>query len=92
MANRGQTEICNGKAYQIFTRDDKKLLYIRNICVLRNPISTIMSMNYYYKVNVHVTFSNTVTILYTFHWRHKTRDVNKYMDGLIVYQKDKMCN
>ena len=80
------------KLVPMFTMEGKKLLYRKKLCVPRKSISTVMHMAHDSKISGHFKFAKTMARLDNFHWRHKARDVKKYIDGCIVCQQYKDSN
>ena len=80
------------KLVPMFTMEGKKLLYRKKLCVPRKSISTVMHMAHDSKISGHFKTAKTMARLDNFHWRHKARDVKKYIDGCIVCQQYKDSN
>ena len=80
------------KLRPLFRRDGKKLLYMNKICVPRKSVSTVLGIAHDSRVAGHFKFAKTMSMLSNFHWRHKARDVKRYVDGCLVCQQFKDSN
>lgn len=70
----------------------KRLLYMNKVCVPRKCVSTILDIAHDSRISGHFKFAKTMSRLSNFHWRHKTRDVKKYVDGCLRCQQFKDSN
>ncbi len=75
-----------------FKVDGKRLFYNGKLCVPRKSVSTIMQIAHDSKVGGHFKFAKTMSRLSNFHWKNKSRDVKKYVDGCITCQQYKDSN
>jgi len=75
-----------------FEKNGSKLLYNGKVCVPRKSISTILNIAHDSKLGGHFKFAKTMSRLSNFHWRHKSRDVKKYVNGCIVCQQFQVTN
>jgi len=75
-----------------FELKDRKLFYNGKLCVPRKSVSTILQIAHDSRVGGHFKFAKTMSRLSNFHWKHKSRDVKKYVDGCIECQQYKDSN
>jgi len=73
----------------MFERDGARLLYQGKLCVPRRAVSSILHMAHDSKIAGHFGFSKTMSRLENYHWRHKGRDVKKYVQGCLTCQQKK---
>lgn len=71
----------------ILITDGNTLHCRRNLCVPGNSISGVVHMAHDSNISPHFEFSKTMERLYSFHRRQKSRAVNKYIAGCIVFQQ-----
>jgi len=76
----------------MFKMKDGKLLYNGKLCVPRKSVSTILQIAHDSRVGGHFKFAKTMSRLTNFHWRHKSRDVKKYVAGCFTCQQYKDTN
>lgn len=76
----------------MFKLEDDKLLCNGKLCVPRKSVSTILQMAHDSRVGGHFKFAKTMSRLINFHWRHKSRDVKKYVAGCLTCQQYKDTN
>ena len=77
------------KILPLFRREGKKLYYEGKLCVPRKSISTILQLAHDAKTSGHFGYLKTLSRLKNFHWKHKGRDVKKYVEGCITCQQKK---
>ena len=80
------------KILPMFTYDGKRLKYQGKICVPRKNVSGILDIAHDSKLGGHFKFAKTMSRLSNFHWRHKARDIKKYVDGCMKCQQYKDSN
>ena len=73
----------------LFHRDGNKLFYDDKLCVPRKAISRIMQLAHDAKTAGHFGYFKTLSRLKNFYWKHKARDVKKYVQGCITCQQKK---
>ena len=76
----------------MFEYRDKKLKYNGKVCVPRKCVSTILGIAHDSRLSGHFKLTKTLSRLSNFHWRHKTRDVRKYVAGCLKCQQFKDSN
>lgn len=76
----------------MFRMEDGKLLYNGMLCVPRKSVSTILQIAHDARVGGHFKYAKTMSRLTNFHWRHKSRDVRKYVAGCFTCQQYKDTN
>ena len=69
------------KILPMFRKEGSRLFYNGKLCVPRRSVSTILQLAHDSKIGGHFKFLKTLSRLTKFHWRHKSRDVRKYVDG-----------
>ncbi len=77
------------KLLPLFHLDGNKLLYQGKLCVPRKAISTVMQLAHDAKTAGHFGYLKTLSRLKNYHWKHKARDVKKYVQGCLVCQQKK---
>lgn len=70
-----------------FKMNGKKILYNGNLRLPGTSVSKILGLAHHSKVSGHLKFAKTMSRITNFHWRHRTRDVNNYVDGCLKGQK-----
>ena len=80
------------KVLPMFSRNGQKLLYNGKVCVPRRSVSSVLQLAHDSKISGHFKFLKTLSRLEKFHWRHKTRDVRKYVDGCMKCQQYRDSN
>ncbi len=70
----------------LFERDGKTLLYEGKLCIPKTSVAPILQMAHDARLVVIFGFSKTLSRLEMYHWRHKTRDVKRYVAGCLVCQ------
>ena len=80
------------KLLPLFKYDKKRLLYQNKVCVPRKCVSTILGIAHDSQLRGHFKFAKTLSRLSNFYWRHKARDVKKYIDGCMKCQQFKDSN
>ena len=80
------------KTVPIFEFKNKKLLYNRKLCVPRSSISKVLQIAHDSKISGHFKYAKTLARLDNFYWKHKARDVKKYVDGCVICQQYKDRN
>ena len=80
------------KLIPLFKFEGKKLLYMNKVCVPRKCVSTVLGIAHDSRLAGHFKFAKTMSRLSNFHWRHKARDVKRYVDGCLVCQQFRDSN
>jgi len=80
------------KMLPMFEYKDKRLTYNGKICVPRKCVSTILGIAHDSQLGGHFKLTKTLSRLTNFHWRHKTRDVKRYVAGCLKCQQFKDSN
>ena len=78
------------KMAQYFHLDGKKLLYEGKLCVPRKSVSDVLQMAHDCKVAGHFGYFKTLSRLNKFYWKHKSRDVKRYVQGCLTCQQKKI--
>lgn len=73
----------------MFEKDEGRLLYRGNLCVPKRSVSNILQMAHESKIAGHFEVSKTLSRLENYHWRHKGRDVKRYVQGCLTCQQKK---
>lgn len=60
--------------------------------VPRRCVSNILELAHDCRIAGHFKFAKTMSRLSNYHWRHKARDVKKYVDGCMRCQQFKDSN
>ena len=61
-------------------------------CIPRKPVSDVLHLAHDSKISGHFKFAKTRSRLSNFLWRHKSRDVRKYVEGCMKCQQFKDSN
>ena len=80
------------KIIPLFCRERARLFYNGKLCVPRRSVSSILQMAHDSRISGHFKFLKTLARLEKFHWRHKARDVRKYVEGCMKCQQYKDSN
>ena len=73
----------------MFHRDGRKLLYQGKLCVPRKAVRDVLHLAHDAKVAGHFGYFKTLSRLGNFYWKHKSRDVKKYVQGCTICQQKK---
>ena len=80
------------KILPMFTYYEKKLKYKGMICVPRKCVSTVLDIAHDSRLGGHFKLTKTLSRLTKFYWRHKVRDVKRYVAGCLRCQQFKDSN
>lgn len=70
-----------------FKLRDGKLFYGEKLCVPRRNVRDVLRLAHDCATAGNFGFHKTLQRLQRFHWRHKTRDIQKYCDGCVSCQQ-----
>lgn len=71
------------KLVPVFRIENKRLLYNEKLWVPRQSLFAILDIAYDSRVAGHFKFTNTMSRLSNYHWRHMARDVKRYVYGCL---------
>ena len=71
----------------MFRKDGERLYYSGKLCRPRKSVSDVLQLAHDSKISGRFKFAKTLSRLNNFHWRHKSRDVRKYVEGIMKYQQ-----
>jgi len=77
------------KLVPLFKRDGKRLIYEEKLCIPRRCVANVLQLAHDSKIAGHFGFAKTMSRLEKYHWKHKSRDVKKYVQGCMVCQQKK---
>ena len=80
------------KRLPIFNNDGERLLYNGKLCIPRKSVSDVLPLAHDSEISSHFKFAKKLSRLSNFHWRHKSRDVRKYVEGCMRCQQFKDSN
>ena len=91
------------KILPMFRKDGERLLeytklsivvdyYNVELCIARKSVSDVLQLVHDSKISGHFKFAKTLSRLSNFHWRHKSQDVRKYVEGCMKCQQFKDSN
>ena len=80
------------KIVPMFKNDGKRLFYNEKLCITRKSVSEVLQLEHDSKICGHFKFAKTLSILSNFYWRHKSRDVRKYVEGFVGFKQFKDSN
>lgn len=70
-----------------FRHERKKLFYFDKLCIPRKAVAKILELAHDSTIGGHFRFAKTISRLAKYHWRHKSRDVNNYIQGCLQCQQ-----
>lgn len=73
----------------MFHRDGSKLLYEGKLCIPRKSVRDLLHMAHDAKIAGHFGYFKTLSRLRNVYWKHKSRDVKKYVQGCTICQQKK---
>ena len=80
------------KILPMFTKNGGRLYYNGKLCIPRKSVSDVLQLEHDSKISGNFKFAKTLSRLSNFHWRHKSRDVRKYVEGCMKCQQFKDSN
>ena len=80
------------KILPMFKNDGERLFYNGNPCVTIKHMSDVLKLAHDSKIRGHLVFGSKLSKLSNFHWRHKSRDVLKHVEGCMRFQQLKDSN
>ena len=80
------------KILPMFKKDCGRIYCNGNLCILRKSMSEVLQLAHDFNISGHFKFAKTLSRLSNFRWRHKSRDVRKYVQGCMKFQQFKDSN
>ena len=75
------------KILPMLKNDGERLYYNVKLCIPCKSVSDVLQLAHDSKISGHFKFAETLSRLSKFHWRHKSRDVRKYVEGCMKCQQ-----